>query len=202
MVDLCWFPIVFSFFCFVYRLSFVSHIVVLVHSESGLLCGAALPFFVCSRTSRSASWNSVSCILTTFFNGTGLDRRGLKNECIRFQYGTVPNWWPETSNIEIKHGLPLHVVTLPPSPDMAFDPENHVLRDELTHPGPLACCRFAKIIPMSNPWPLRGPSWSLTETEGLYRQNRRKHAQAQASTAGIWRPDTNRAWLVEKGMSW
>ena len=39
----------------------------------------------------------------------------------------------------------------PPSPYMALFSENHVLRDELTHAGPLTWGRFAKIIPMSNP---------------------------------------------------
>ena len=38
-----------------------------------------------------------------------------------------------------------------PSPDMALDSENHVLRDELTHAGPPAWGRFAKSMSVSNP---------------------------------------------------
>ena len=62
----------------------------------------------------------------TIFNGTRLDRRGLKNEIVRFQDGTKL-MARNLKQIETKHGLPLHGVT--PSPDMALDSENHVLRD-------------------------------------------------------------------------
>ena len=60
------------------------------HPHSEILCGAALPFF--SRESRSPVFgNPKQCCLHSTnmcFNGTRLDRRGLKNECVRFQYGT------------------------------------------------------------------------------------------------------------------
>ena len=39
---------------------------------------------------------------------------------------------------------------------VALDSKNHILRDEITHARVLAWGRFAKIIPMSNPGPLRG----------------------------------------------
>ena len=65
------------------------------------------------------------------------------------EFNMVPNRWPESSKFEIEHGLPW--IESPPSPYMALDSENHVLRDELTNAGPLAWGRFAKIIPMSNP---------------------------------------------------
>ena len=39
----------------------------------------------------------------------------------------------------------------PPMSGVALDSENHILRYEITHAGPLAWGRFAKIIPMSSP---------------------------------------------------
>ena len=64
----------------------------LLHPQSGLLCGAALPEFFFFRKNRSLVFcNLKQCFLhstKTIFNGTRLDRRGLKNECVRFQYGT------------------------------------------------------------------------------------------------------------------
>ena len=60
------------------------------HSE--ILCGAALRGAFFSRKNRSLVFcnlkQSFLHSTKTIFNGTRLDRRGLKNECIRFQYGT------------------------------------------------------------------------------------------------------------------
>ena len=60
------------------------------HSE--ILCGAALPEASFSRKNRSLGFcNLKQCFLHStnkIFNGTRLDRRGLKNECVGFQYGT------------------------------------------------------------------------------------------------------------------
>ena len=64
----------------------------LLHPQSGLLCGAALPGAFFSRENRSLGFcNLKHCFLhstKTIFNGTRLDRCGLKNECVRFKYGT------------------------------------------------------------------------------------------------------------------
>ena len=56
----------------------------LMHPQSGLLCGAALPFFfVVPRKNKSLGFcNLKLCFLhstKTIFNGTRLDRRGLKS---------------------------------------------------------------------------------------------------------------------------
>ena len=60
------------------------------HSE--ILCGAALPGAFFPEKSRSlVLCNLKQCFLhstKTIFNGTRLDRCGLKNECIRFHYAT------------------------------------------------------------------------------------------------------------------
>ena len=65
----------------------------LMHPLSGLLCGVALPglFFFQRKTGPWCFCNLKPCFLhstKTIFNGTRLDRRGLKNQCERFQYGT------------------------------------------------------------------------------------------------------------------
>ena len=52
---------------------------------------------------------------------------------------------------QIVLGAPYPYMGPPPSPDMALDSENHILRYDVTHAGPLTWGRFAKIIPMSNP---------------------------------------------------
>ena len=61
----------------------------------------------------------------------------------------------------------------PPMSGVALDSENHILRDEITHARVLAWGRFAKIIPMSNPWPRRGPldhdsEWHHTQCTSIY----------------------------------
>ena len=64
----------------------------LLHPQSGLLCGAALSkalFF--RKTTCLVFCNLKLCFLNSIwkiFNGTRLDRRGLKSLCVRFQYGT------------------------------------------------------------------------------------------------------------------
>ena len=59
--------------------------------QLGLLCGAALPGAFFSRKNRSLVFcNLKPCFLHStnkIFDGTRLDRGGLKNECVRFQYG-------------------------------------------------------------------------------------------------------------------
>ena len=64
------------------------------HHQSGLLCGAALPeLFSPEKTGPCWFCNLNQCFLhstKTIFDGTRLDRRGLKSQCERFQYGTTP----------------------------------------------------------------------------------------------------------------
>ena len=58
-----------------------------------ILCDAALPCFFPRKNRSLVFCNLKQCFLQstkTIFNGTRLDRRGLKNECLRFQYGTKP----------------------------------------------------------------------------------------------------------------
>ena len=58
--------------------------------RTSVWCSPAGGFF--SGKNRSLGFcNLKHCFLhstKTIFNGTRLDRRGLKNECVRFQYGT------------------------------------------------------------------------------------------------------------------
>ena len=62
------------------------------HPHSKILCGAALPGVWFSRKSRSLVFcNPKKCFFNSteaILNGTRLDGHGLKNECVRFQYGT------------------------------------------------------------------------------------------------------------------
>ena len=64
----------------------------LLHPQSGLLCGAALPGAFFPEKTRPWCFCSLKqCFLhsiKTIFNGTRLDRRGLKSWYERFQYGT------------------------------------------------------------------------------------------------------------------
>ena len=63
-----------------------------LHGSSPLLRGAALPGAFISRKNRSLRFcNLKQCFLQStnkIFDGTRLVRRGLKNDCVRFQYGT------------------------------------------------------------------------------------------------------------------
>ncbi len=75
-----------------------------LHPQLGLLCGAALPGAFVSRKNTSLVFLQ-PCFLhstKTIFNGTRLDRRGLKSDCVRFEYGTKLR--TSKFKIEIKHG--------------------------------------------------------------------------------------------------
>ena len=63
-----------------------------LHPLSEILCGAALPVFFFPRKNASLVFcNLKLCLLHStnkMFNLTELDRHGLKNECLTFQYVT------------------------------------------------------------------------------------------------------------------
>ena len=121
----------------------------------------------------------------------------------------VPNWWPESSNFEIKHGLPLHGST--PSPDMAawVRKSYFAVWDNPCRSPYMG--RFAKIIPTSNPWPLRGP-WTGEQNLFVPESNcsdiqisKSPHVKMSRCPEAIYHGHSHKGWAgaqVGIGMCW
>ena len=87
----------------------------LLHSHSEILCDAALPR-LCFQKNRSLVFcNLEQCIFHSANQSSpGLGCIDVDRKVSASDFNMVPNWWPESSRFETRHGLPLHwAISLP-----------------------------------------------------------------------------------------